>query len=70
MEVLVANLSPMDSQVWKCAWLGSMGCSRRRRFRFRWHSRKTAIVTPIPSPITMNSFTSVSFTPAIREECC
>ena len=44
-----------------------MGCSSRRLFLFLWQSRKTAImttmVTPMPKPITMNSFTSVSFTP-------
>ena len=42
-----------------------------------WQSRKTAIMTtmviPIPRPITMNSFTSVSFTPeklAMLSKCC
>jgi len=67
IEELVAKRSPIDSQVWKWAWLGSIGCSDRRRFRFRWQSRKTDIMTrramPRPRPISMNSFTSVSLMP-------
>ena len=100
IDELVANLSPIDSQVWKWAWLGStiqikkwywlysnlvlyriktcsnmahvfilflLGCSRRRRFLFRWHKRKTAIITilitPKPRPMTTYSFISDSLTP-------
>ena len=100
IEELVANRSPMDSHVWKWAWLGNtirkekncmnivfgidnrlklkldnlktlslncyillLGCSRRRRFRFLWHKRKTAIITilitPNPRPITTYSFISI-----------
>ena len=44
-----------------------LGCSRRRRFRFLWHKRKTAIITilitPKPRPITTYSFISDSLTP-------
>ncbi len=29
---LLYILVPMDSQVWKCAWAGSIGCSRRINF--------------------------------------
>ncbi len=32
---LVANRSPMDSQVWKWAWLGSIGCSGRLWFFYK-----------------------------------
>ena len=70
IDELVAKRSPMDSQVWKWAWLGSIGCSDRRRFRFRWHNRKTDIMTssemPRPRPISMNSLTSVSLRPRIK----
>ena len=66
MDELVANLSPIDSQVWKWAWLGSIGWSSRL-FRFRWHKMNTAIITtlaiPNPRPIIINSLTSVSCRP-------
>lgn len=62
MDELVANRSPIDSQVWKWAWLGNMGCSAWFfRLRFRWQIRiavkKAMDKMPMPKPIIMNSFT-------------
>ena len=62
MDELVANRSPIDSQVWKWAWLGNMGCSAwffrlRLRWQIRIAVRKAMDRMPMPKPIIMNSFT-------------
>ena len=68
IDELVANRSPIDSHVWKWAWLGSIGCSVWFfRFRLRWQikmaAKKAMDRMPIPRPMIMNSFTSLSVVP-------
>ena len=55
MDELVANRSPIDSQVWKWAWLGNIGCSAWFfRFRFRWQIKMAAkkAIDKMPMPVT------------------